>query len=457
VSWARDNIEAIVIAYLMALIIRCFCVEVFKIPTGSMEPTLYGDTRPEDLPPHHTGDRIMVDKLGLIFGGVDRYDVCVFKYPLDRSRNFIKRIVGLPGDDLRIEHEDLWVRPTGTSEPFRLARKPAREQAGIWIPVWPDGAPGPDYCKKRWDGAPAACYPGGNIFDTGPAKGEAMFRSQWAITGAYKGKGPGNRMYDLRLRFAASFTEAKGEIVVVNQRGDGFGGFTVVIGAGGRVSVRHERDREGAFEPVSPAPAPAEVGSIQPGTEIEVANFDGAVRVTIAGRPALAWEYADRLPEDLPEPNPPAFQLTFGSREGAVRFEGVEVGRDIAYTASGDTCFSGREFLTVPEGRYFAIGDNVGNSKDSRLWKERHVRLKSGLTIVGDADTVEHYPAAGGDLPDGRKRFRDLDGTDHFFREDEVEDDGAGSFVHHPFVAREELVGKALLVWWPLPRFKVIR
>ncbi|MBV8881249.1 MAG: S26 family signal peptidase, partial [Planctomycetaceae bacterium] len=74
--WCKENIEAIVIAFIMALVIRCFCIEVFKIPSSSMEPTLLGDVSPNhrrELCPfkdYHvplnsdnaSGDRIMVTK-----------------------------------------------------------------------------------------------------------------------------------------------------------------------------------------------------------------------------------------------------------------------------------------------------------------------------------------------------------------------------------------------------------
>ena len=69
-QWARENVEAIVVAFIMALVIRCFCIEVFKIPSSSMEPTLMGDNYGEHYKSGCTfdhgrrtgGDRIMVTK-----------------------------------------------------------------------------------------------------------------------------------------------------------------------------------------------------------------------------------------------------------------------------------------------------------------------------------------------------------------------------------------------------------
>lgn len=119
---------------------------------------------------------------------------------------------------------------------------------------------------------------------------------------------------------------------------------------------------------------------------------------------------------------------------------------------------SGREFLSIPKERYLAIGDNVCNSKDGRLWKERTVKLKNGAQWTGDGDSPENYPQTR--AVDGKlERFRDTDGTDHFFAQEDVENEDFGGAEEkwHPFVSREEFVGKALVVWYPLARFKVIR
>lgn len=458
-EWTRDNVEAIAVAFLMALIIRCFCVEVFKIPTGSMEPTLFGDTRPGEVGPAHEGDRIMVDKIGLIFNGVRRYDVCVFKYPLDRSRNFIKRIVGLPDEDLRVDHGDIWTRPhEGGDGKFHVARKPAREQAGIWLHAWPGEDVSAEKCRKMWDGAPSGCYADAAVFDTGPAKGEATFRLQVPVKDYYRGKGTNGRVNDIAIRFKASMASGS-ELFFTNARSDGYGRFTTAIAADGTVHFTHQPDEKGTFAPL-PAPAPASAGAVAENAEIEIAQWDGAVHVKIGGREVAVWEYVDVLPDHLRMPDAPPFQLSFGSRGGAVKFSGVWIGRDLLYNETGQTAgesaLTGREFLSIPKERYFAIGDNVCNSKDGRLWKERIVKLKNGFTMKGDGDSPENYPqntVEGATL----ERFRDLDGTDHFFSPDDVEDRGDGEKPWHPFVAREEMVGKALVVWWPMARFKRIR
>src|SRR5262245_22168197 len=101
-SVVREYFESIVIAVMLALFIRTLVVKAFKIPTGSMEPNLL------------IGDHLLVNKF--IFGPIEtrlerwllpvkdvqRKDVVVFKYPEDPERDFIKRVIGLPGETVQV-------------------------------------------------------------------------------------------------------------------------------------------------------------------------------------------------------------------------------------------------------------------------------------------------------------------------------------------------------------------
>lgn len=105
----REYSEAIIIAIVLALLIRTFVVQAFKIPSGSMIPTLL------------IGDHILVNKFvyGIripladkkILGFVQpkRGDVVVFVYPLDESKDFIKRVIGVEGDTILIKGKDVYV------------------------------------------------------------------------------------------------------------------------------------------------------------------------------------------------------------------------------------------------------------------------------------------------------------------------------------------------------------
>lgn len=96
-SLYREYAEAIVLALLFALLIRTFVVQAFKIPSGSMVPTLL------------VGDQILVDKLVYRFREPKRGDIMVFKYPEDPSRDFIKRLIGLPGEKLEVKNRIVFI------------------------------------------------------------------------------------------------------------------------------------------------------------------------------------------------------------------------------------------------------------------------------------------------------------------------------------------------------------
>jgi signal peptidase I len=105
----REYAEAAIIAVVLALFIRTFVVQAFKIPSGSMEPTLL------------VGDHILVNKF--IYGikipfirktlipisDPKRGDVIVFIYPVDQSKDFIKRVIGLPGDRIETNGNKIYI------------------------------------------------------------------------------------------------------------------------------------------------------------------------------------------------------------------------------------------------------------------------------------------------------------------------------------------------------------
>ncbi len=117
-STAREYFESLVIAVILALFIRTFVVQAFKIPTGSMENNLL------------IGDHLLVNKfvLGptassleralLPTGEIGRGDVVVFKYPEQPDRDFIKRIIGLPGETIELKAKKVYVNGVPLDEPY---------------------------------------------------------------------------------------------------------------------------------------------------------------------------------------------------------------------------------------------------------------------------------------------------------------------------------------------------
>jgi signal peptidase I len=204
----RETVEALVVAIILALLIRGFEAEAFVIPTGSMAPTLMGrhkevvcpqcgtvfavnaseesdggsglrspgrfvdrgtcvncrfQARIEDLP-SFKGDRILVMKfvydLPFLPGasGPERWDVVVFKYPEDPETNYIKRLIGMPDEIVRIVSGNVLTRPRNSPEgtPFRVERKPLMHQRAMQILVYDDThrpqALATDPKWQRWSG-----------------------------------------------------------------------------------------------------------------------------------------------------------------------------------------------------------------------------------------------------------------------------------------------------------------
>jgi len=106
----RETIETIVIAFVLAFLVRSFVVQAFWIPSGSMEPTL------------QVGDRILAYKLFYGIKSVKRGDVIVFKYPLNPRKDFVKRVIGLPGDQIEIKNKKVYVNGNLLVEPYVVHR-----------------------------------------------------------------------------------------------------------------------------------------------------------------------------------------------------------------------------------------------------------------------------------------------------------------------------------------------
>ncbi len=224
----KDTLISIVIAFTIAFVFRGFVIEAFVIPTGSMAPTLMGQhmkfhaersgttfpVGPWDATsqisgeyanpqtgrslapqggqplgvtvydpasgdpiavrsaPLYSGDRILVLKYLYSFFPPQRFDVVVFKNPTDPAQNYIKRLLGLPNEEIALVDGDLFTRPVpsagsppspagpGTwAEPgWTIARKPALQQRTVWQTVF-DSADAPlksDPTRTPWTPAPAA-------------------------------------------------------------------------------------------------------------------------------------------------------------------------------------------------------------------------------------------------------------------------------------------------------------
>ena len=126
-STVREYFESICVAVILALFVRTFVVQAFKIPTGSMENNLL------------IGDHLLVNKFVfaptlsslenklLPIDPIHRGDILVFKYPEEPDRDFIKRVIGLPGETLELRNKKVYINGTALEEPYVRFLYPASD------------------------------------------------------------------------------------------------------------------------------------------------------------------------------------------------------------------------------------------------------------------------------------------------------------------------------------------
>jgi signal peptidase I len=193
----RETVESVVVAIVLALLFKTFIAEAFVIPTGSMAPTLMGrhvdtacpecklryqasasvertredartglkvvDTRCPNcgyrkqldtktyLSNDHSfsGDRIIVSKFAYEMREPERWDVIVFKYPEGAQQNYIKRLVGLPNETVRIVGGNLYTKRPDQTE-FEIARKPPQKILSLLQIVHDSEHPSPRLTQAGW-------------------------------------------------------------------------------------------------------------------------------------------------------------------------------------------------------------------------------------------------------------------------------------------------------------------
>ncbi len=179
-SSIRENIEAILIAILLALFIRTFAVQAFKIPSGSMKQTLL------------IGDHILVNKFiyGITIpfsqytllpvGSPQRGDIIVFKYPKDPSKDYIKRVVGIGSDRIEIRDKTVFVNEEAIALP----------QTGVFSDpnVMPAGF------QPRDNFGPVT-VPDGSLFVMGDNRDESSDSRYWGFADVQAVKGKAFMIY----------------------------------------------------------------------------------------------------------------------------------------------------------------------------------------------------------------------------------------------------------------------
>jgi len=403
--WIKENVEAIAIAIVMALIIRQFAIEAFKIPTESMAPTLLGESGGGG-----TGDRILVFKVPYLLGEPDRWDVVVFKYPLNISKNYIKRLVGLSGEKLEIRDGDVIIDG-------KIARKPPHVQDAMYLDVFP-GRMGPKSLRDAW----STSGPEWRRIDA--AGFHAAAKGGTATVHYARNVQAG----DVRLSMEVT-PEAAGEVFFRIVEHDVRFEFFLAVGEGESYlmadGIRH--------------PVPDVRLTVGRESDVAMANVDDAVVIEVDGR-TFRHEYesiAERAGDE---------SIWFGVTDGAAAFTGIRLQRDVHYGREG------RSNVEIPEGHFFVLGDNTTNSMDSRKWMLNVTRVEGedGTIQVYEwdsdqkVDDVSQRPERGPGEQVKMDRFG-------IWRKWRLSDQVGTDFDRKaPFVPRENMIGKAFFVFWPM-------
>jgi signal peptidase I len=182
----REYAEAAIIALILALLIRTFIVQAFKIPTGSMEPTLlvgdhllvskynYSFHIPNEIP--FTSIQLFPDYH--FFASVpERGNIVVFKYPKDESKDYIKRVVGLPGETIQIIRQNVYINDKLLKEPYAHHSQPSSPNSG------------------SRDNMPPLRIPEGHIFVMGDNRENSSDSRMWGVLDLSKLRGKAQWIY----------------------------------------------------------------------------------------------------------------------------------------------------------------------------------------------------------------------------------------------------------------------
>ena len=152
--WLREGLLVVLVAVLVAVLLRAFVVQTFYIPSGSMEPTL------------NIGDRVLVNKLSYDFHDVHRGDIVVFVAPKSARSggisDLVKRVIGLPGEVVTGRPDgDVYINGHRLNEPYLPKDTPT---------TFSDVPP---FCGRPPDGNPGCVVPQGRVFVLGDNRTES--------------------------------------------------------------------------------------------------------------------------------------------------------------------------------------------------------------------------------------------------------------------------------------------
>lgn len=448
----RDNIEAITVSIVVIVLFKYFVLEAYQIPTGSMQPTLMGWTPSAAVTKRlgQTGgvhDRVLVDKFSYHFRDPKRWEVAVFKYPLDRSKNYIKRIVGMPDEVLKILHGDLYTSTSG--DKLTVLRRPRSvllsmmrllDTEGEWRPDGGGWSVTGDTLGGERAGEISFPRKTAGVRDNFQDGYPAVLREAMALEGV--GKGSGRRdVGDLRFEASVHALEACTSVTIVLTEAKRTYSFTLPgpdAAQGARPTISYGEAQDAG----DPWRLPS--GSVS----IAVQNVDDLLQLEIEGEVVASLEV-----EAAAQPTGSGVRLI--SQGSGATFNQVRVLRDIYYTSQGQK----RTSWNIPAASYVVLGDNTQDSSDSRDW----TFARYSVPTEGDEAVVRGNwrPArrqTGGASGGNPQTVRNPWGSETVFFQDEL---GERWVFQNPpatqlerefssFVPRSMILGRAVMVVWPL-------
>jgi signal peptidase I len=418
----RQAVELVVLLWLGILSLRTFSAEAYVVPTGSMAPTLLGlhreltctncgfvfvvgidedGTTGEAICPNCgqrgldaapavacVGDRVLVEKLLFEFRRPKRWEVAVFQLPGAPPEAYVKRVVGLPGESIRLAGGDVWADG-------QIVRKSMAEIRAMRILIHDSRFQGHDFQRfPRWlfrCGAPSepmqtGWRQTGNLFVRAAAENQARQNDDWLIYKhwdpaqgsygpvrdfyGYNGNEPRdfNEIDDVGMEARMRVSASVDSISVALRSGSDQFVVRVPVGRRGSIAVRRN-DQE---IPVANCHNPFDEKGVWPRSILmEAAVFDRRLQVAVDGRLLFEpYDFDNPVSADRSTESPVA--LAAGG--GTLEVSELRVYRDIYYTNSPANAPRHAEgtLATVHLGpdEFFVLGDNSPVSNDSRFWSE---------------------------------------------------------------------------------------
>ena len=469
-----NTFEWLITAFILAFVFRAFVMEAFRIPTGSMADTLKGahfrlrcpqcgyaydhgfmpqaygmpeDTVPpvpvpirqqtrcpscgfytpanEELPVAN-GDRILVLKCIYQFMDPKRWDVIVFKNPINPTENYIKRLIGLPGDTIEIIDGDIYVNGS-------IARKPPEVQREVWMPIYdnnfrpvnPNERAG--FNGHRWqvpfnlegsawkisDEDPTRLVLDSPADQTSVLTYGSPSANGFAATYAYNEVYMYSRMPtcgDLMARFYVQPASSQGAVGITLSK---YGvDYRARLDLSGRMTLAKVSDgQETVLASREVAPPPANAFTLVKFADVDhqlLFEFNHQELSVDLGRSPQAMEQVSQ--------SSPRAEI-FGA--GKLTLSHIAFFRDIYYTSDGQGARGGRAVEGRPfklnTNEFFVLGDNSPNSEDGRWWGQPDIASKgwtpprAGVVpryyLVGRALFVYWPSGFGFPWPQGLKNF----------------------------------------------------